>query len=92
MGCDNTRKVLRRQGWSFPPLRDCRAEWEKRYPGWKWRNPDLTEWQPEDVLDFDEFDAGGPTEAFTNALRTLQQEKRRGRKRPGRRGGRRIRK
>jgi hypothetical protein len=60
MGCDNTRKVLRRQGWSFPSLRDCRAEWEKRYPGWKWRNPTLTEWQPEDVLDFDEFDAGGP--------------------------------
>ena len=60
MGCDNTRKVLRRQGWSFPPLRDCRAEWEKRYPGWKWRNPTLKEWQPEDVLDFDAFDAGGP--------------------------------
>ena len=73
MGCDNTRKVLRRQGWSFPPLRDCRAEWEKRYPGWKWRNPTLTEWQPEDVLDFDEFDAGGPAippELFDSVLRS----------------------
>ena len=54
MGCDNTKKVMRRQGWSFPPLKDCREAWEKRYPGWKWRNPDLTEWQPEGD-DFEDF-------------------------------------
>ena len=54
MGCDNTRKVLRRQGWTFPPLSECRTEWEKNYPGWKWRNPDLKEWQPEGD-DFGDF-------------------------------------
>jgi GAF domain-containing protein len=32
MGCDNRKKVLRRRGWTFPPLSKCRAEWEKRYP------------------------------------------------------------
>ena len=55
MGCDNTKKVLRRQGWSFPPLPDCRKEWEKRYPGWKWRNSDLKEWQAEGD-NFDDFE------------------------------------
>ena len=55
MGCDNTRKVLRRQGWSFPPLLDCRKEWEKCYPGWKWRNSDLKEWQAEGD-NFDDFE------------------------------------
>ena len=24
--------VLRRRGWTFPPLADCRAAWAKRYP------------------------------------------------------------
>jgi hypothetical protein len=48
MGCDNTKKVLRRQGWWFPPLADRRKAWEAKYPGWKWRNPELTEWQPEE--------------------------------------------
>ena len=38
MGCDNTDKVLRRRGWTFPPLLECRAAWEKRYPGWPWRD------------------------------------------------------
>ena len=42
-------------GWTFPPLPHCRSEWEKRYPGWKWRNPDLKEWQPEGD-DFDDFE------------------------------------
>ena len=54
MGCDNNKKVLRRQGWTFPPLSECRTEWEKNYPGWKWRNPDLKEWQPEGD-DFGDF-------------------------------------
>lgn len=47
MGCDNTKKVLRRRGWTFPPLRACRAKWEVHYPQWIWRNPDLWKWQPE---------------------------------------------
>jgi hypothetical protein len=49
MGCDNAKKVLRRQGWTFPPLLQCRTEWEARYPGWNWRNPDLKEWQAEET-------------------------------------------
>jgi len=34
--CDNTKKVMRRQGWTFPPLDQCRKEWEQRFPGWRW--------------------------------------------------------
>ena len=51
MGCDNTVKVLRRRGWTFPPLVDCRAAWAKRYPDWKWRNPEITEWHAEESDD-----------------------------------------
>lgn len=25
-GCDNTKKVMRRRGWAFPPLQECRAK------------------------------------------------------------------
>jgi hypothetical protein len=65
--CDNTKKVLRRQGWTFPPLKDCRAAWETLYPGWTWRNPDLTEWQPEgddfaDFADLTHLDAADVTD------------------------------
>jgi hypothetical protein len=62
MGCDNTQKVMRKQGWAFPPLKECRARWEARYPGWKWRNPEITNWQPEDgdYVDY-EIDAPSPT-------------------------------
>ena len=68
--------MLRRQGWSFPPLKDCRTKWEESYPGWKWRNPDLAEWQVEadDLAEIEETGAA-KQEAVTNALRTLQQEK-----------------
>jgi hypothetical protein len=48
MGCDNKKKVLDRRGWIFPPLVECRASWAKQYPGWKWRNPDIKQWQPEE--------------------------------------------
>ena len=48
MGCGNTIKVLRRQGWTFPPLAECREAWVKRYPGWEWRNPGITEWSAEE--------------------------------------------
>ena len=48
MGCDNTKKVMRRQGWTFPELGDCRAAWVKRFPDWKWRNPDLSKWSAEE--------------------------------------------
>jgi hypothetical protein len=50
-GCSNTKKVMRRQGWTFPELADCRAKWIERFPGWKWRNADLTEWQAEEADD-----------------------------------------
>jgi hypothetical protein len=51
MGCDNRKKVLRRRGWTFPPLSECRAAWEKQHPDWKWRDPEITEWRPEDSDD-----------------------------------------
>jgi hypothetical protein len=84
MGCDNGRKVLRRQGWTFPELKHCRAEWEKAYPGWKWRNPDLGEWQPEaqdfedaeGVLDLEEAEAKAAAEvaALAEAIRAMEEK------------------
>jgi len=47
-GCDNSRKVMRHRGWTFPELGDCRKKWEARFPNWKWRNPNLKGWQVED--------------------------------------------
>jgi hypothetical protein len=53
-GCTNTKKVMRRQGWTFPPLAECRAKWEQRFPAWKWRNKALSEWQFEESDDADD--------------------------------------
>jgi hypothetical protein len=50
-GCDNKKKIMRKRGWSFPPLAECRKKWEGRFPGWPWRNPGLTEWQHEEEDD-----------------------------------------
>jgi Family of unknown function (DUF5906) len=50
-GCDNSRKVMRRRGWTFPELTECRKKWEERFPGWKWRNSGLKEWQVEEMDD-----------------------------------------
>ena len=47
-GCSNSKKVMRRQGWEFPSLAHLRAEWERRFPGWKWNDPNLAEWQGSD--------------------------------------------
>ena len=47
-GCDNTKKVMRRRGWTFPPLEECRAKWEQRYAGWQWRDPITAEWHAEE--------------------------------------------
>jgi len=46
-GCDNENRVMRHRGWTFPPLKELRAAWEKRFPRWKWRIPGLAEWQNE---------------------------------------------
>jgi hypothetical protein len=51
MGGDNTKKVLRRRGWTLPLLSICRAAWEKRYPGWQWRDTEITEWRAEEADD-----------------------------------------
>jgi hypothetical protein len=44
-------RVLRKSGWEFPPLADCRAAWERRFPGKQWRDPTITEWGTEDQDD-----------------------------------------
>jgi hypothetical protein len=36
----------RRRGWQFPPLKDCRKRWKKRYPATVWRL-DLADWRAE---------------------------------------------
>jgi hypothetical protein len=51
MGCTNKQKVLRRRGWTFPALLACREAWEKRYPGWCWRDTDIAEWRAEEQDD-----------------------------------------
>jgi hypothetical protein len=51
MGCGNRKRVLRRRGWTFPPLFQCRAEWEKRFPDWKWRDAEIAEWRAEEADD-----------------------------------------
>jgi Family of unknown function (DUF5906) len=56
-GCDNSRKVMRRRGWTFPELSECRKMWEARFPDWEWRNPKLTKWQAEDAADDEEYEA-----------------------------------
>jgi hypothetical protein len=44
-GCSNKNRILRRHGWTFPPLDVLRKQWEARFPGWKWHDPDLSEWR-----------------------------------------------
>ena len=51
MGGDNAKKVLRRRGWTLPSLSVCRATWEKRYPGWPWRDTEIAEWRAEEADD-----------------------------------------
>jgi Family of unknown function (DUF5906) len=43
LGCKPWRNSTQR-GWEFPPLPECRAKWEEKYPGWKWNHPEATEW------------------------------------------------
>ncbi|MCA1453981.1 hypothetical protein I6F35_12240 [Bradyrhizobium sp. BRP22] len=50
-GCTNDMKVLRRRGWMFPTLEECRKKWEQRFPGWKWRHPHLAAWEANDLDD-----------------------------------------
>lgn len=51
MKCTNITKVLRKRGWTFPPLAECRKEWVKRYPGWVWRDPEIAAWRAEETDD-----------------------------------------
>ena len=44
-GCSNDHRVLRRRGWQFPDLADARRVWEGRFPGWKWHEPNLSNWK-----------------------------------------------
>jgi hypothetical protein len=43
-GCKPWRNSKLR-GWEFPPLSECRARWEEKYPRWDWEHPEITEWQ-----------------------------------------------
>jgi hypothetical protein len=51
MGCSNEQKVLRRRGWTFPPLLECRKKWKERFPNWVWRDNTITEWRAEEADD-----------------------------------------
>lgn len=39
--------VLRKRGWTFPPLGKARAEWMKLFPATDWRDRELKDWQHE---------------------------------------------
>jgi hypothetical protein len=75
-GCDNTKKVLRRQGWSFPGLKKCREDWEKKYPQWSWRNPNLAEWQaePDDLAEIETSAGPLADPVFRTSLKKLEEE------------------
>ncbi|MET4455566.1 DUF5906 domain-containing protein [Bradyrhizobium sp. RT3b] len=46
-GCKPWRNSQAR-GWEFPPLAECRARWEEKFPGWPWQHPEINEWQDDD--------------------------------------------
>jgi len=48
-GCTPWRNNMRR-GWDFPPLAECRALWERKFPAWRWQHPEMTEWQTDDNI------------------------------------------
>lgn len=82
-GCSNEKRVLRERGWTFPPLADLRAAWVKLYSNWTWRNPSITEWQPEEDDDADEKLARkAAAEARRKELETVKPPTPRGREKP----------
>ncbi|WP_084673913.1 bifunctional DNA primase/polymerase [Methylobacterium sp. WSM2598] len=66
-GCTNTLKVMRRQGWTFPPLAQLRTQWEAAYAGWQWGTA-VTEWQSGAATD-DEDER--PNKAKPEAVQTI---------------------
>jgi hypothetical protein len=47
-GCDphrHQRLPNRARGYIFPSLHQMRAQWIKRYSGWRWKSPELNDWQ-----------------------------------------------
>jgi Family of unknown function (DUF5906) len=42
-GCER-QWVRRERGWQFPPLAQCRKEWEERFPNTKWDDLDIEDW------------------------------------------------
>ena len=52
-GCATIKRNNQLRGPKFRPLSDMRKDWEKRYPGTTWEDPDLTDWWP-DLPDLDQ--------------------------------------
>jgi hypothetical protein len=42
--CEKHRAALA-NGWSFPPLAECRAAWEAIYGAVEWHAAEVEEWQ-----------------------------------------------
>ena len=52
-GCTKSRIYYakrQRRTWCFPPLKDAREAWEKRFPGWQWTDPFIEDWEPDTVI------------------------------------------
>jgi len=37
-----------KRGWKLPPLKEARAQWETRFPGWQWGDKNLSDWEAKD--------------------------------------------
>jgi hypothetical protein len=51
-----------------PALSICRAEWEEKYPKWKWRDPTITAWRAEESDDPKPVDAKTTQELADEAI------------------------
>ena len=59
-GCINKRISSYTRGWQFPPLPEARAAWSAQFPGHRWRDPTITEWQESpEVREYNERMADG---------------------------------
>ena len=64
-GCINKRISSYTRGWQFPPFLEARAAWEAQFPGHRWRDPTITEWQESpEVQEYNERMADGFQDYF----------------------------
>jgi hypothetical protein len=63
--CEKYRSAMS-NGWSFPPLLECRSAWERIYGPTKWDAPDMLEWSTKASIDL----LNSPVEKSDNTATT----------------------